>query len=356
MAFAFDTLEPVRPTFHSPSSVVQEPILRPLARLGRTPDLGFARTKSQTAIGHRASPIFCGQGMKAFSLAASSYLTFAIPDPGQVQEQSKESIAAFKTEWLTLQNDKEAFSRKHEGSMDTLKAGEQTLRPRMDGLTKALVPETLISGQRLLGCHLLSNGALLMSDSSQLYFLDRPERPRRTELEEIDSPYLLADWHLPIGWLAMLASSDLRIDSSASRDNEKPYFAVECATAIARLDERLLWLKSAVPGLKTAWFDSFRRFISDSKFRWVHVDPLPISEVIGDDSVAESERLIGLLAAFEELPTPIDSPMKSNSNSHSGWEAYCAHFGKPFSDTTYDCWVACFGASGTEQLAPWEAI
>lgn len=43
-----------------------------------------------------------------------------------------------------------------------------------------------------------------MSDSSQLYFLDRTERPRRTELEEIDSPYLLADLHLPIGWLAML--------------------------------------------------------------------------------------------------------------------------------------------------------
>jgi hypothetical protein len=195
-----------------------------------------------------------------------------------------------------------------------------------------------------------------MSDSSQLYFLDRPERPRRTELEEIDSPYLLADWHLPIGWLAMLASSDLRIDSSANRDKEKPYFAVECATAIARLDERLLWLKSAVPGLEIAWFDSFRRFISDSKFRWVHVDPLPISEVIGDDSVAESERLIGLLAAFDELPIPIDTPMKSSSNSHTGWEAYRAHFGGPVLETTYDLRSACFGASGTEELAPWESI
>lgn len=195
-----------------------------------------------------------------------------------------------------------------------------------------------------------------MSDSSQLYFLDRRERPRRTELEETDSPCLLADWHLPIGWLAMLTPDDLHVDLSANRDQNKPYFAVECETAIARLDERLLWLKSAVPGLKSAWFDSFRRFVSDSQFNWVHVDPLPISEVIGDDSVAESERLKGLLAAFKELPTPIDTVLRSNSKKHSGWEAYVAHFSTPFRDTKYDLWFACFGASGTEQLAPWEPI
>lgn len=195
-----------------------------------------------------------------------------------------------------------------------------------------------------------------MSDSSQLYFLDHWQRPQRSELEEIDSPYLLADWHLPLGWLAMLAPGDLKTDSSAGRDNAKPYFAVERTTAIARLDERLIWLKSAVPGLQSAWLDSFRQFVSDSKFGWVHVDPVVISEIIGDDSVTESERLIGLLAAFEELPTPINTIMKSNCNSQSGWETYAAHFGGPFSDTTYDLWCACFGASGTEQLAPWESI
>lgn len=193
-----------------------------------------------------------------------------------------------------------------------------------------------------------------MSDSSQLYFLDRRERPRRTELEEIDSPYLLANWHLPIGWLAMLAPGDLHVDLSASRDQNKPYFAVECETAIARLDERLLWLKSAVPGLQNAWFDSFRRFVSDSKFRWVHIDPLGISEVIGDDSVAESERLIGLLVTFNEPPTPIDSVVSQTGDRHSGWEAYVAHFGAPFRNAAHDLRFACFGASGTEQLALWE--
>ena len=81
-----------------------------------------------------------------------------------------------------------------------------------------------------------------MSDSSQLYFLDRRERPQRNELEEINSKYLSADWHLPIGWLAMLAPGDLHVDLSASRDQNTPYFAVDCKTAIARLDERLLWL------------------------------------------------------------------------------------------------------------------
>lgn len=194
-----------------------------------------------------------------------------------------------------------------------------------------------------------------MSDSSQLYFLDRCERPRRNELEEIDSPNLLADWHLPLGWLAMLAPSDLKIDSSASRDNSKPYFAVESTTAIARLDKRLIWLKSAVPGLQSAWLESFRHFVLDSKFGWVHIDPVVISESSGDDSVSESERLIGLLTAFDELPLPINSIVRSNNNSPSGWEAYAAHFGTPFSDTTYDLWYACFGASATEQLAPWES-
>ena len=81
------------------------------------------------------------EGMKVFSLAANSYLTCAISDPGQVQEQSKKSLAALRTEWSMLQNDKEAFSRKYEGCMDPLKNGEQTLRPRMDELTKTLVPE-----------------------------------------------------------------------------------------------------------------------------------------------------------------------------------------------------------------------
>jgi hypothetical protein len=193
-----------------------------------------------------------------------------------------------------------------------------------------------------------------MSDSSQLYFLDRRERPQRNELEDIDSPYLLADWHLPIGWLAMLAPGDLHVDLSASRDQNKPYFAVERETAIARLDKRLLWLKSAVPGLQSAWLDSFRRFISDSKFRWVHIDPIPTSEILGDDSVAESERLNGLLAAFEEQPTPIGAVIEPIDYHSTGWATYCAHFGTPFRATTHDLWFACFGASGTEVVAPWE--
>ena len=195
-----------------------------------------------------------------------------------------------------------------------------------------------------------------MSDSSQLYFLDRRGRPQRNELEEIDSPYLLADWHLPIGWLAMFAPGDLQVDLSASRDQKKPYFAVECKTAIARLDKRLPWLISAVPGLQPAWFDSFHRFVSDSNFHWVHIDPVPISEIIGDDSVEESERLNGLLAAFDEQPTAIGKIIESIGDQSTGLETYCAHFGTPFRDKRYDLWFACFGASGTEVAAPWEDV
>jgi hypothetical protein len=121
------------------------------------------------------------------------------------------------------------------------------------------------------------------------------------------------------------------------------------------LNERVNWLKSAVTGLESSWIDSFRDFISCSKFSWVHIDPVVISEIIGDDSVTESERLIGLLAAFDELPTPINTIVKPDNSSHIGCEAYVAHFGSPFADTSYDLRFACFGASGTEQLAPWES-
>lgn len=38
-----------------------------------------------------------------------------------------------------------------------------------------------------------------MSDDSLLYFLDRSTYPHSKELEEIDSPFLLSEWHLPIG-------------------------------------------------------------------------------------------------------------------------------------------------------------
>ncbi len=194
-----------------------------------------------------------------------------------------------------------------------------------------------------------------MSDSSLLYFLNRRERPRRRELEEIDSPFLLADWHLPIGWLAMFAPTDLYIDSSSIHDRDKPYFAVECGTAVARLDERVLWLKSAVPGLQTAWLDSFRHFVSNANLGWVHMDPVAISTTIGDNSVPEAERLVGLLYAFEQTPTPLDAVTELNIDIRDAWKTYSAHFGTPFRDSSYDLWFACFGTSGTEFLAPWES-
>lgn len=188
-----------------------------------------------------------------------------------------------------------------------------------------------------------------MSDDSLLYFLDRSTYPHSKELDEIDSPFLLSEWHLPIAWLALFDASDVRIDPSSRHDKHRHYYATQRDAALSRFEKRTPWIHSAFHRLDMVWFDAFRIFLSSAKFHWVHVIPTPFTE---DGSAPDADALVFLLNVFEEPPIPVH---EAGENS-SAWGTYIQHFGSRCRDLTSDPRHSCFGSSGTYVLAPWERI
>jgi len=186
-----------------------------------------------------------------------------------------------------------------------------------------------------------------MSDDSLLYFLDRSTYPRSGELDEIDSPFLLSEWNLPIAWLALFDANDVRIDPSSRHDKDRHYYATKRDAALSRLEQRAPWIRSALPRLDVVWLDAFRTFLSDAKFQWVHVLPISFS---GDGGASDADMLVFLLNAFEEPPIPVHEV----KDSSSAWGTYLQHSGSPYLDLTLDPRYCCFGSSGTDVLAPWE--
>ncbi len=81
------------------------------------------------------------EGMKAFAFAATSYATVEFANERQVEIEAKKSMALLADELSTLQQNQEALKGKLETCVSVLKAAEVELRPRMDELMKALVPE-----------------------------------------------------------------------------------------------------------------------------------------------------------------------------------------------------------------------
>jgi hypothetical protein len=188
-----------------------------------------------------------------------------------------------------------------------------------------------------------------MSDDSLLYFLDRSTYPRSKELDEIESPLLLSEWHLPIAWLALFEASDVRIDPSSRHDKDRNYYATKRDAALSRFEKRAPWIRSAVPTLEMVWVDAFRDFLSDAKFHWVHVIPAPFAE---DGGAPDADMLVFLLKAFEEPPTPVHEAVAYSS----AWGTYLQYFGSRYRDPTSDPRNSCLGSSGTDVLAPWERI
>jgi len=81
------------------------------------------------------------EGMKVFAFAATSYATVEFANERQVEIEAKKSMALLTDELSTLQENQEALKGKLETCISVLKAAEFELRPRMDELMKALVPE-----------------------------------------------------------------------------------------------------------------------------------------------------------------------------------------------------------------------
>jgi len=79
--------------------------------------------------------------MKVFAFAATSYATVEFANERQVEIEAKKSMALLTDELSTLQENQEALKGKLETCISVLKAAEFELRPRMDELMKALVPE-----------------------------------------------------------------------------------------------------------------------------------------------------------------------------------------------------------------------
>lgn len=208
----------------------------------------------------------------------------------------------------------------------------------------------MMTSRGALGANLCSSKKVFegthMSDDSELYFLERATRPAETELDCNRSPYLLSEWHLPIVWLALFQPQDARTDLTAIRNRDQAYFATLRIEALSNLNERKVWLQTAVPNLNTVWLDSFANFLSLCELPWVHVQPLPFDE---DGSAPSIEALKNLLKVFSCPPNSLGTASGRSLN------LYSAHFASQFDQTAKNIKLISLGASGTEDLTEWES-
>ena len=85
--------------------------------------------------------------MRAFAYAATSYAVVAGATPQEAEASVGRSMVRLGEELPILQKDSEAFRLRYALCLSTLKAAEPKLRPRLDEVTKALVPELFPGNQ-----------------------------------------------------------------------------------------------------------------------------------------------------------------------------------------------------------------
>ena len=181
-----------------------------------------------------------------------------------------------------------------------------------------------------------------MGDYSALYFSDAKTPPGRGELAET-SPYLLSKYHVPLFWLAMFDREDFsERKESDDPDEIWPYLAKKTIQAMASLEARRATLLSDFPRIDPIWLDQFVSLLAQTDFDYVHLDTRQIGGM-NFTGPEWRESLESMLGIFETGPA-----------SQAGWRAFNSSFFSAYSGTNgTEPWSYC-GASGTEELMPWE--
>lgn len=79
-------------------------------------------------------------GLKGFAFASASYAATAFPDQNQVEIEVKKSMQQLAEDFPRLQKDQNYFQSRFEACIATLKIAETELRPKLNEVTKELVP------------------------------------------------------------------------------------------------------------------------------------------------------------------------------------------------------------------------
>lgn len=141
---------------------MKRPYLRVSAIVLLAPLLAFnaaAESELDQALGSRLSD--CGaffgllsqaqsqysEAMRAFAYAATSYAVVAFSNPQEAEASVGKSMVRLGEELPILRKDSETFRLRYALCLSTLKAAEPKLRPRLDEVTKALVPELFPGNQ-----------------------------------------------------------------------------------------------------------------------------------------------------------------------------------------------------------------
>jgi hypothetical protein len=228
-----------------------------------------------------------------------------------------------------------------------------------------------------------------MSDYSELYFSNAIKHPPEDgELDETNSPYLLAAYCIPILWIALYEVSDAK-NMTESGDEEWHYYCKPPKSAATLLNSRKGLLLSLIPNLKKEWFEQFHLFILNSNFKYVHLDIQQLGASTLQEPVAwnkEFERMINIFNQNNILSEPnvLNTPnlyiedekpkrkksnfftklfsgnkqrpaVEENETIKTGWMMYQLRFRIHLTDDQYknESWVYC-GGSGTDELQPWE--
>jgi hypothetical protein len=228
-----------------------------------------------------------------------------------------------------------------------------------------------------------------MSDYSKLYFSnDLKHPPNDGELDETNSPYLLASYHIPILWIALFEVSDAKKIIKAS-DEEWDYYCKPPKSAADLLNSRKELILSLFPNLKREWLEQFQSFISNANFKYVHLDIYQIggttfqepdlwnkefqqmigifdqANILQEPNIFTSPKLYvdekeskatsqNLIAKFFSMFKK-DSEPEKDKTIRTGWVMYQMRFRTYLTDDKYKnySWVYC-GGSGTDELQSWE--
>jgi hypothetical protein len=138
-----------------------------------------------------------------------------------------------------------------------------------------------------------------------------------------------------------------REDFSERRESDAPdeiwpYLAKERIQAMALLEARRETLLLNFPRTDPIWLDQFVSLLAKTDFDYVHLDTHQVGSMIstGPEWRKTLESTLGI---FEAGPA-----------NQAGWRAFNSSFFSAYSGTnSTEPWSYC-GASGTDELMPWE--
>ena len=194
-----------------------------------------------------------------------------------------------------------------------------------------------------------------MGHYSQLYLTNDGVTPERGELSRSATPYLLSKYHIPLLWLALFSSNDIR--EGDIEGEAWPYMVKGRHEAIALLRSRTAFMEQTFPGLEHSWVEQFDALLTGTPLEFVHLETCDIGALMcanGDEWRGELQEFLRIFDPRQSSSETFPERLLYKSPQGPAWDKFITRFASAYAvDTPHEPSLYC-GSSGADEDMEWE--